>query len=69
MSDKNVCKLTMENKYGICIANLENELIKTTILVGKGTDILEMIWKPLGVDCLSKSEQTLELFKNIESPS
>lgn len=66
MSDKNVCKLTMENKYGICIANLENELIKTTILVGKGTDILEMIWKPLGVDCLSKSEQTLELFKNID---
>jgi len=66
MIEKRTCKLAIENKYGIDIAHLENELIKVTILIGKGTDILEMIWKPLGIDCLNKSGRTLEQFKDID---
>ena len=40
---------------GVRAVRLENELLATTVLVDKGADIYELIYKPKGVDVLWKS--------------
>jgi hypothetical protein len=40
---------------GIETVSLENELVRATILVNKGADIYELVWKPLMMDVLWKS--------------
>ncbi|MGD0130006.1 MAG: DUF4432 family protein [Terriglobia bacterium] len=41
---------------------LENELLRTTILVDKGTDIIELLYKPKDVDFMWRSPVEVEAF-------
>lgn len=57
----------MENRHGVCKITermlgrtmhalvLENDVLSTTILLDKGADIYELIYKPKGIDILWKS--------------
>ncbi len=57
MSDpENICKTTM-SIYGQSVRGLriENDLLAATILIDKGADIYELIYKPRNMDVLWKS--------------
>ena len=45
---------------------LENELIKVTILIDKGTDIYEFVYKPMDLDFMWKSRVGLRSMKNYQ---
>ena len=50
------CKVTeLTLAGGVRAVRIENDLIATTILVDKGADIYELIYKPKGMDVLWKS--------------
>jgi galactose mutarotase-like enzyme len=50
------CRINHELTYrGLRILTLENELIKVTVLLDKGADIYEFIYKPLDVDFMWRS--------------
>ena len=52
----NTCKVTeLTLARGVRAVRIENDLIATTILVDKGADIYELIYKPKGMDVLWKS--------------
>ena len=45
------CRINDELQYkGLKLITMENEKIKLSILVGKGTDILELVYKPKDID-------------------
>lgn len=45
------CRINDELEYkGLKLITMENEKIKLSILVGKGTDILELVYKPKDID-------------------
>lgn len=46
--------------------SLENELIKATILIDKGTDVYELVYKPKDLDFLWKSRLGLRSMKNFQ---
>ena len=50
------CRVSEETlNNGVRMLRLENELLATTVLLDKGADIYELIYKPRGVDVLWKS--------------
>ncbi|MCL4377729.1 MAG: DUF4432 family protein [Actinobacteria bacterium] len=50
------CRINDEMTYkGLQFLTMENELIKLSILVGKGTDIIELIYKPKDLNLLWRS--------------
>ena len=56
----NTCKVTeLTLARGVRAVRIENDLIATTILVDKGADIYELIYKPKGMDVLWKSPSGL----------
>jgi len=44
------CRIHETSLYGIPAVVLENERIRTTFLAGKGTDLVEFLYKPLDLD-------------------
>jgi hypothetical protein len=50
---------------GLEVITLENDLIRAVILAGKGADLLEFVWKPLGVNCLLRGDTPLDSFKGL----
>jgi hypothetical protein len=59
-----ICTLTETTISNIQIVYLENETMRVSILVGKGADVYEMIYKPLHMDVLVKTNQGLDVFKD-----
>lgn len=58
------CEISDEWSYnGMKVVYLENDLVKIGVLVGRGSDIFEFIYKPAGVDFM------LRLDKGIRNPS
>ncbi|WP_152401444.1 DUF4432 family protein [Paenibacillus cellulositrophicus] len=57
MSFLDICELSVE---GIPAVRLENEWLIVVVLVGKGADVWELIYKPLGIDLLMKTKSGLE---------
>jgi hypothetical protein len=49
------CRLTEFVYCGLPTVTLENELLRVTILAGKGGDIFEFLYKPLDVDFMWRS--------------
>lgn len=45
---------------GIPAVRLENEWLRVVVLVGKGADVWELVYKPLGIDLLMKTKSGLE---------
>jgi hypothetical protein len=41
---------------------LENDLVSALVLPGKGADLLEFIWKPLGINCFHRTEVPFDVF-------
>lgn len=55
------CKITDSWKfYGLQTVVMENEIIKMTILVDKGADIIELVYKPLNLDLMWHSPLSLK---------
>ncbi len=53
------CRITDDIKYkGLGSLIMENELLRVFILVEKGTDILELLYKPRDIDFMWKSPKT-----------
>lgn len=46
------CRLKSFTVNGAQHLSLENELLKITVLVGKGADIVEFLYKPEDIDCM-----------------
>ncbi len=57
------CRIREYIYHGLKTLTLENELIKVSLLVDKGTDIFEFLYKPLDLDVLWHS------FNGIKSPA
>ena len=53
MGNATVTEITLDR--GVRAVRLENDLLATTVLVDKGADIYELIYKPKGIDVLWKS--------------
>jgi hypothetical protein len=49
------CRLTEYVYKGLRTVTLENELLRASVLAGKGTDIFELLYKPLDVDFMWRS--------------
>lgn len=58
------CTIQESMNATIRTVSLENALLKVTILVGKGADIFEMIYKPTNIDVLLKTDNGLDVFEN-----
>jgi len=58
MNTCNVTELTLAG--GVRAVRIENDVIATTILIDKGADIYELIYKPKGMDVLWKSPTGLK---------
>ncbi len=56
------CKITAGDIFGLSTVTLENELIRALIIAGKGAELLELEWKPLGVNCLYRSDVPFEAY-------
>ncbi|HEX7560726.1 MAG TPA: DUF4432 family protein [Candidatus Humimicrobiaceae bacterium] len=55
------CRITDEIRYkGLKAIIMENELLKVFILVDKGTDIIELLYKPKDIDFMWKSPKTFK---------
>ena len=53
------CRITDEIRYkGLKALIMENELLRVFILTDKGTDILELLYKPKDIDFMWKSPKT-----------
>ncbi|WP_177237648.1 DUF4432 family protein [Paenibacillus sp. 1_12] len=63
MGDHKGCSIRHTVEYGIDVVYLENELLKVTILVGKGSEIFEIIYKKLDMDILLKTKNGLSAYK------
>ncbi|QJD82177.1 DUF4432 family protein [Cohnella herbarum] len=48
---------------GIQAVHLENEWLRTVVLVGKGTDIWELVYKPLNLDLLMRTHDGLTVYE------
>jgi hypothetical protein len=57
------CTVRETNRSGIRVALLENELLKVSVLIGKGADLYEMVYKPMDMDVLLKTPGGLEAFR------
>ncbi|MBW7455638.1 DUF4432 family protein [Paenibacillus sepulcri] len=57
---RGACEASEEIITGIQAVRLENEWLKAVILVGKGTDIWELIYKPLNISLLMRTGPGLE---------
>ncbi|MBB6670740.1 hypothetical protein [Cohnella nanjingensis] len=55
ISEKGICIAVEEAVEGIPAVRLENAWLRAVILVGKGTDIWELTYKPLNADVLLKT--------------
>ena len=53
MGNAVITEITLER--GVRAVRLENDLLAATVLVDKGADIYELIYKPKGIDVLWKS--------------
>lgn len=56
---KQSCSASELQIEGIPSVRMENEWIQATILVGKGTDVWGLVYKPLNLDVLMKTTQGL----------
>lgn len=70
MSDP--CTITDDPKLnGMQVIVLENNLIKISILAGRGSDIFEFVYKPLGIDLMLKLDKDIynpnQVFSQIRS--
>ncbi|RKP52941.1 DUF4432 family protein [Cohnella endophytica] len=54
-----LCSATELSVDGIQAVRLENEWLKAVILVGKGTDIWELVYRPLNLELLMKTRAGL----------
>ncbi|HEY5585211.1 MAG TPA: DUF4432 family protein [Ruminiclostridium sp.] len=66
MENKCSCVISEEIVNGIKVVYLENDLIRLSLLVGKGCELYEIIYKPLNMDILLKSKGGLEQYKGRE---
>ena len=57
------CRLREYVYKGVDTITLENELLRITVLAGKGTDIVEFLYKPLDMDAMWHS------FNGVRNPS
>ncbi len=57
------CAGSRASQYGIDIVVLENELLRVSILSGKGADVYELRYKPLDADVLVKMPGGLRCFE------
>jgi hypothetical protein len=48
------CRMMEYDHNGLCCLCMENEVLKMTILLNKGADIFEIIYKPMDMDLLWK---------------
>ncbi|HEX5481149.1 MAG TPA: DUF4432 family protein [Terriglobia bacterium] len=60
------CRLSEFQLKGYRALSLENEKIRVTVLVDKGTDIYEFLYKPKDVDFLWRSYTGLRAMKNYQ---
>ena len=54
------CRIKQYICNGVETVSMENELIKVTVLAGKGTDIVEFLYKPLDLDFMWHSYNDLK---------
>ncbi|NHN29841.1 DUF4432 family protein [Paenibacillus agricola] len=64
MSNNCPCTIKETMVSSIKVVYLENELLRASILVGKGADVFELIYKPLQIDVLLKTNKGLAVFDN-----
>jgi hypothetical protein len=57
------CAGSRSTQYGIDVAVLENDLLSASILTGKGADVWQVRYKPLGADLLLKTPEGLSVFE------
>ncbi len=64
MEDNIGCKIHEVVDNGIKKLYMENNLLKVSILTGKGSDIYEIIYKPQNMDILLKTKEGLNPYKD-----
>ncbi|WP_246079165.1 DUF4432 family protein [Paenibacillus piri] len=63
MSNRFECTVQESVASGVQTVTLENALLRVRILTGKGADIYELIYKPLDIDFLLKTNNGLAAFE------
>lgn len=60
-SDRNHgCRILEYTHRGLTFIAMENEILKLKIIAGKGTDIVELLYKPLDLDLMWKAPGSLK---------
>jgi hypothetical protein len=57
------CSLSHGTEYGVSILYLENDLLKVTLLIGKGCEVYAMVWKQTETDVLLKTPKGLKQYE------
>lgn len=54
------CRISDEHYFrGLRLLTLENELLRVTVIIDRGTDVYEFLYKPLDIDFMWRSPQQL----------
>lgn len=63
MKKEGICTISEKMISGIKVLYLENDLLRLSILVGKGCEFYEIIYKPRNMDILLKSKGGLDQYE------
>jgi hypothetical protein len=64
MTNNSPCTINEAVVSNIKVIYMENEMLRISILAGKGADVFEFIYKPMNMDFLLKTKQGLAVFEN-----
>jgi hypothetical protein len=60
------CKIEVKYLNGIQTVIMETSKIKAVILIGKGADLFEFIYKELEINCMYKSDVPMEIYNDLD---
>ena len=60
------CRIEHGTIYTLQTVALENEHLRAVVLVGKGADLLDFIWKPQNVNALYRSDTPFEAYRDAD---
>lgn len=60
---------TEQTLWGYRAVTLENELLRITVLAGKGADIVEFLYKPLDVDFMWRNTNVIRAGQSVSAPT